>query len=94
MSYELIFSNKAKKDLKRYKGNKRGLEALKTIIDKLVDGGHQAVPESNRPHKLSGNYEGRWECHALPDLLIIWRQDEKPEKRIVIYRVGSHSELF
>lgn len=94
MKYELIFSNKAKKDLKRYKGNKRRLEALKRILDMLVHGGHKAIPESSRAHKLSGNFEGRWECHALPDLLIIWRQDEEPEKRIVVYRIGSHSELF
>lgn len=93
MTYDLKFSTKAKKDLKRYKMDKRGLEALGKIVDLLANNGHQAIPESNRPHKLSGNYEGCWECHALPDLLIIWDQYED-FKEIVLVRIGSHAELF
>ena len=93
MSYELSFSSKAKKDLKRYKGNKKKLEGLKKIIDLLAKGGLQAIPESNRPHKLIGNYSGCWECHVMPDLLLIWEQYENPN-HIVFIRIGSHSELF
>jgi mRNA interferase YafQ len=76
VNYDLRFSNKAKKDLKRYRKNKRALEALGNIVDLLAENGYQAIPETNRPHKLSGNYEGCWECHALPDLLVIWEQYE------------------
>ena len=47
-----------------------------------------------RPHKLSGTYDGHWECHVLPDLLVIWEQNEDPEKEIYIIRIGSHAELF
>jgi mRNA interferase YafQ len=93
VNYDLRFSNKAKKDLKRYRKNKRALEALGNIVDLLAENGYQAIPETNRPHKLSGNYEGCWECHALPDLLVIWEQYED-FKEVVLIRVGSHSELF
>lgn len=67
MSYALIFSNQAKKDLKKPKRNKRSLEVFNKAIDLLVKDGHEAIPENNRPHKLSGNYAELWECHALPD---------------------------
>jgi len=36
------------------------LEALKKIIDLLIEGGHHAIPESYRPHQLIGNYSGCW----------------------------------
>lgn len=93
MSYEIIFSNKAKKDLKYYRKNNSKLVTLGKIIDMLAQGGHTILPENTRPHKLSGNYAGYWECHVLPDLLLIWEQTENP-KEIYLLRIGSHSELF
>ena len=59
----------------------------------LFQNGFAAIPPTMRPHKLSGNYKGCWECHILPDLLLIWEQYEV-EKEILLIRVGSHSELF
>ncbi|MDO4426646.1 MAG: type II toxin-antitoxin system YafQ family toxin [Moraxella sp.] len=29
--------------------------------------------ENNRPHLLSGNYSGFWECHIKPDWLLIYQ---------------------
>lgn len=46
-----------------------------------------------KPHKLIGNYKGCLECHIMPDLLIIWEQDEK-EMEIYLLDIGSHSDLF
>ncbi|WP_106134714.1 type II toxin-antitoxin system mRNA interferase toxin, RelE/StbE family [Mongoliibacter ruber] len=44
-----------------------------------------------KPHKLTGNYLGTWECHILHGLLLIWQQTESP-KEIYLMRLGSHSE--
>ena len=51
------------------------------------------VPVNNRPHKLTGNYKGFWECHIQPDWLLIWfRNDEA--NFIELSRTGTHSDLF
>ena len=47
-----------------------------------------------RPHPLTGNYNGHLECHIESDLLIIWIQYDEEEKKIILTRLGSHSELF
>lgn len=46
-----------------------------------------------KPHILIGQYKGCWECHIKPDFLLIWKQNDE-KKIIVLYRLGSHSELF
>ena len=51
------------------------------------------VPAKNKPHKLTGNYKGFWECHIQPDWLLIWfRSDATSE--IELTRTGTHSDLF
>lgn len=72
---------------------KKHLEAIQRTIIELSDNGHESIPQKKRPHKLIGDYVNCWECHALPDLLIIWEQDDDLME-IVLVRVGSHSELF
>ena len=47
-----------------------------------------------KAHTLIGNYKGHLECHIESDLLIIWLQYDKETKRIILVRLGSHSELF
>ena len=51
------------------------------------------VPAKNKPHKLTGNYKGFWECHIQPDWLLIWFQNDA-EKIIELTRTGTHSDLF
>ncbi len=46
-----------------------------------------------KPHKLTGNYKGFWECHIQPDWLLIWLQDDSG-KTITLTRTGTHSDLF
>ena len=37
-----------------------------------------------RNHKLSGNYQGCYECHIKPDWLLIYMLDEKKKSVIFI----------
>jgi len=92
-NYELSFSNRFKKDYKKFLKKKRELAAIQKTIAFLADNGHDAIPKNMRPHKLVGNYSGNWECHILPDLLLIWDQTENPNE-IYLIRIGSHSDLF
>lgn len=48
------------------------MQRLQKVLEELIDTG--CVPANCRPHKLSGNHEGEWECHIGPDWLLIWEQ--------------------
>ena len=72
---------------------KRGLDiqAFRNVIAILGETG--TLPAQYRPHKLSGDLEGYWECHIKPDWLLIWEQYDK-ELRLLLIDTGSHSDLF
>lgn len=84
------FGTKARKDLKRYKNDRRKMEALYNVLDILRKS--EDLPASYKPHRLSGNYVGCLECHIENDYLLIWQDED--ENMIYILRLGSHSELF
>jgi mRNA interferase YafQ len=50
------------------------------------------IPQSYKPHPLTGNYKGCMECHIEGDFLLIWIDEEKDIIELV--RLGTHSELF
>jgi len=89
--YKVVATNKFKKDFKRCM--KRGLKEnlLKEVVILLEKNGK--LPEKYKPHKLSGDYTGNWECHIQPDWLLIWEQNEEI-KLISLIRTGTHSDLF
>jgi len=51
------------------------------------------LPQNFKPHLLSGNFSGYWECHIKPDWLLIWRQNDK-SRVIELVRTGTHADLF
>ena len=91
MSYSLEYSGQFKKDAKLCKKRNWNLELLENIVTLLIQNGE--LPPKNKPHILSGNYSGFWECHIKPDWLLIWKQDDI-NKIIYLDRTGSHSDLF
>ncbi len=72
---------------------KRGLKIslLEDVVAALAMGEH--LPEKNRDHALTGNWEGHRECHILPDWLLIYRI-EGDLLILTLTRTGTHSELF
>lgn len=67
------------------------MDKFRAIHELLVEGA--PLPERNRDHSLSGDWEGYRECHLEPDWLLIYRVDEACEVLEYI-RMGSHAELF
>ena len=57
-------------DLKRQKRRGKNIEELISVVELLVEFG--GLPEQYRPHKLSGEWKGVWECHVEPDWLLIY----------------------
>ena len=86
---QVVYSTQFKKDYKRI--TKRGyrLEKLPSTIRLLA--GDKPLPKSYRPHKLSGDYAGFWECHIEPDWLLVY---EYTDNELHLRRTGTHSDLF
>ncbi|MDO8481459.1 MAG: type II toxin-antitoxin system YafQ family toxin [bacterium] len=78
-----------RRDLKRL--SKRGwdIEKLQRVIILLQRG--DLLPSTARPHKLSGEYAGLWECHVESDWLLIY---DVTEKEVFLVRTGKHIDLF
>lgn len=91
MRYRLVVTKRFEKDVKRCV--KRGLpmEKFKKVILLLEETGK--LPPEYRPHKLSGQYVGKWECHIMPDWLLIWEQHDD-ELVLIMTNTGSHSDVF
>ena len=91
MKYNIVPSNKFKKDLKL--AIKRGydISLLEIIVDTLANG--QKLPTRNKDHALSGNYSNCRECHITSDWLLVY---EISESELILYltKTGSHSDLF
>jgi len=92
---QVSYSNRFNRDLKKYRRKDRELKLIKNVVELLVVHGAYGLPKNMRVHKLLGKYEGFWECHILPDLLLIWEEVEDDNIfRVSLIRIGSHSELF
>lgn len=72
---------------------KRGYkEALIKNVITLIANKTQ-LPAKYKAHKLSGDYKDCWECHILPDWLLIWRINEQTNTLFLI-STGTHADLF
>ncbi|MGU9987132.1 MULTISPECIES: type II toxin-antitoxin system YafQ family toxin [unclassified Rickettsia] len=49
------------------------------------------LPSKFKPHKLTGDYYLKWECHIEPDWLLVY---EIKEDVVILYWTGTHSDLF
>ena len=89
--YSIDYSKRFKKDMKRCQ--KRGLN-LQLILDAIAllrtTG---MLPAQYRPHKLSGDKNGQWECHIQPDWLMTWEQNDT-QLTLLFLQTGTHSDLF
>ena len=85
-----FFTGKFKTDLKfMIEKRKRNVSKIKTSITQLQN--QELLERKHKDHKLSGNYEGRRECHIEPDWLLVYKIDKQT---IIFERTGTHSDLF
>jgi mRNA interferase YafQ len=85
----IYFTTQFKKDYKRLKKEKKNLDQLKVVIDKLAAG--EKLEPKYRDHGLSGNWKGHRDCHIEPDWILICRSEAD---ELFLERTGSHSDLF
>ncbi len=76
-------------DLKRQKRRGRNIDELIAAVELLAEIG--TLPSAYRPHALSGEWKGVWECHIEPDWLLIY---QVTPAEVLLIRTGSHADLF
>lgn len=91
MKYDLQFTSQFKKDLKLAKKQNKDLGKLFEVIDILANG--ETLDAKYKDHSLTGYYRGTRECHVEPDWLLIY-EIRGDVLVLMLYRLGSHSELF
>lgn len=91
MIYNVKPTNQFKKDLRLLQKRGYNMNLLTEVIQLLAEG--KKLPEKNRDHALSGNFNGCRECHIMPDWLLIY---EYSDEQLYLYltRTGTHSDLF
>ena len=77
------------RDIRRVKRRGKNIEKLIAAVFLLERDGLLTL--GFHPHKLSGEYEGCWECHLEYDWLLVY---EIRDEEVVLVRTGSHTDLF
>ena len=77
------------RDAKRMQKKGYNRELFSKLINKLKKDIN--LPTSYRAHKLKGKWTGYWECHVAFDWLLIYKIEDN---EIVLYRTGTHQDLF
>ena len=89
--YKITTTNKFEKQLKLCLKRGYDMSLLKNVMQILAEKG--TLPSQYKPHRLSGNYLGCWECHIKPDWLLVWKQNN--EELVLLFTItGTHSDLF
>ena len=91
MAYTVKISNRFRKQFRLCV--KRGLDMnlINEAMRLLAANG--SLPAQYCPHKLSGKFQGVWECHIQPDWLMTWEQNDM-ELTLLFLQTGTHSDLF
>ena len=91
--YDVVYSTKFKKSLKKIIKQNKDLDELLDIIDKLAM--KEELPFKYKNHKLidDKNYKNCSECHIRPDWLLIYQYNED-KILLLLMNTGSHSDLF
>jgi mRNA interferase YafQ len=66
----IYYTTQFKRDYKRLKKQRKNLDQLKVVIDKLAAG--EKLEPKYRDHGLSGNWKGHRDCHIEPDWILIY----------------------
>lgn len=89
--YQVRMTKTFRKDVERCRKRGYDMNLLKEAIRLLEAYG--TLPPSYKPHKLSSDYAGCWECHLKSDWLLVWEQDDN-ELTLLFTNTGTHSDLF
>ena len=75
--------------MKRAIKSGKDLEQLLFVVQKLSEG--RQLPAHSYDHPLKGKHIGKRDYHLGPDWILIYAIEDD---ELVLYRTGSHSDLF
>ncbi|MFH0840756.1 MAG: type II toxin-antitoxin system YafQ family toxin [bacterium] len=90
--YKITWSKRFKKQFQKISKNplfKRDI--FEAIVNSLAHG--KELDIKYHDHGLKGDLSGYRECHIQPDVLLVYRKENKM-MLIVFVKIGSHSDLF
>jgi mRNA interferase YafQ len=89
--YRLEYTSKFKKEYKL--ALKRGCKEslIQHVIASIAN--KKTLAAKHNVHKLTGDYKNCWECHILPDWLLIWKIDDA-NNTLILISTGTHADLF
>lgn len=67
------------------------MKLITDVIDMLSKG--ETLPEKYKNHPLKGELKGYYDCHVLPDLVLIYKI-EKEKLVLILFDIETHSNLF
>lgn len=67
------------------------MKLITDIIDMLSKG--ETLPEKYKNHPSKGELKGYYDCHVLPDLVLIYKI-EKERLVLILFDIETHSNLF
>lgn len=67
------------------------LKLLEQVVDMLVK--CETLPPKYKNHPLKGKYAGYYDCHILPDWVLIYKI-EKERLVLLLFDIGTHSDLL
>jgi len=86
---ELVHKRSFLKDAQKAKERGKDMAKLTPIINLLI--AEKPLPAKYNNHKLSGQFNGYWECHVEPNWLLVYK---KTPTEIILANLGTHSDLF
>ena len=91
--YDIVYSNKFKKDLKKVLKQGKDIKKLKDVIDKLAI--KEELDPKYRNHNLMNNkhFKNCKECHIEPDWLLVYQYNDN-DLILLLINTGSHSEIL
>ena len=91
--YDVVYSTKFKKALKKLIKQGKDINELFDIIDKLANDEKLNMKYKNHSLVNDKYYKDCNECHINPDWLLIYRYN-KDKLLLLLIDTGSHSKLF
>ena len=89
--FEIVFTNKMKRDVKLMKKRGKDMSKLTATLSLLASG--EQMPPKYRDHQLSGDLSDFRECHIEGDWLLMYQIFEN-ELILSATATGTHSDLF
>ena len=83
------YTTQFERDLRLMQRRGKNIQKIKTVISALVN--EEPLTARLHDHPLTGNYNGRRECHIESDWLLIYKLFNND---IVFERTGTHTDLF